>query len=186
MSERFLSRWGRRKSGAVSLSDAPPAEATPAEAAPTPPVKTAPAPASPPQPTDDDMPPIESLRDDSDFSGFLSPGVSEDLRRRALRRLFASAVFNVRDGLDDYDDDFRNFPPLGDLVTSDMRHQRELAEARAKAEREAAEEEGEKRAVADENENENADEHEHEGGEADDGEGEAVAGKQTPPAAKSV
>ncbi|MDA7990757.1 MAG: DUF3306 domain-containing protein [Gammaproteobacteria bacterium] len=182
MSERFLSRWARRKSGAVSPSDAPPAEATPAEAAPTPPVKTAPAPASPPQPTDDDMPPIESLRDDSDFSGFLSPGVSEDLRRRALRRLFASAVFNVRDGLDDYDDDFRNFPPLGDLVTSDMRHQRELAEARAKAKREAAGDEGEKRAVADENADKN--ENEHESGDADDGESAAVVGKQTPPPAK--
>ncbi|MDA8015423.1 MAG: DUF3306 domain-containing protein [Gammaproteobacteria bacterium] len=168
----------------MSPSEAPPAEVTPAAATPKPPVKSAPSPASPPQPTDDDMPPIESLRDDSDFSGFLSPGVSEDLRRRALRRLFASAVFNVRDGLDDYDDDFRNFPPLGDLVTSDMRHQRELAEARAKAEREAAGDEGEKRAVADENADKNENEHEHESGDADDGEGAAVAGKQTPPPAK--
>ena len=82
--------------------------------------------------TDEDMPSLESLDDDSDYSGFLSPGVSERLRRRALRKLFTSAVFNVPDGLDDYDDDFRSFEALGDIVTSDMRHQAEVEEERAR------------------------------------------------------
>ena len=82
--------------------------------------------------TDEDMPSLESLDDNSDYSGFLSPGVSERLRRRALRKLFTSAVFNVPDGLDDYDDDFRSFEALGDIVTSDMRHQAEVEEERAR------------------------------------------------------
>ena len=82
--------------------------------------------------TDEDMPSLESLDDDSDYSGFLSPGVSERLRRRALRKLFTSAVFNVPDGLDDYDDDFTSFEALGDIVTSDMRHQAEVEEERAR------------------------------------------------------
>ena len=82
--------------------------------------------------SDEDMPPIDSLGEDSDYSGFLSPGVSEGLRRRALRKLFMSAVFNVRDGLDDYDEDFTNFEALGDIVTSDMRHQAEAEAERAR------------------------------------------------------
>ena len=80
--------------------------------------------------TDEDMPPIESLDESSDYSGFLSPGVSDELRQLALRKLFRSAKFNVRDGLDDYDDDFSSFAALGDIVTSDMKHQLELAEER--------------------------------------------------------
>ena len=83
--------------------------------------------------TDADMPPIESLDEDSDYSGFLSPGVSEELRRRALRKLFFSAAFNVRDGLDDYDDDFTSFEALGDMVTADMKHQKEVEAERAQA-----------------------------------------------------
>ena len=82
--------------------------------------------------TDEDMPSLESLDENSDYSSFLSPGVSERLRRRALRKLFASAVFNVPDGLDDYADDFTSFEALGDIVTSDMRHQAEVEEERAR------------------------------------------------------
>ena len=82
--------------------------------------------------TDQDMPPLESLDENSDYSGFLSSGVSEALRRRALRKLFSSAVFNIPDGLDDYDDDFTSFAALGDIVTSDMKHQAEMEAERAK------------------------------------------------------
>lgn len=82
--------------------------------------------------TDEDMPSLDSLHEGSDYSGFLSPGVSEGLRRRALRKLFMSAVFNVPDGLDDYDDDFTSFQALGDIVTSDMKHQAEMEAERAK------------------------------------------------------
>lgn len=90
--------------------------------------------------TDADMPPIESLNEKSDFSGFMSPGVSSQLRKLALRKLFAGAGFNIRDGLDDYDEDFTNFEPLGDLITCDMKHQAEMAEKRKReAEEKAAE-----------------------------------------------
>lgn len=82
--------------------------------------------------TDEDMPDVETLDEKSDFSGFLSPGVSDELRKLALRKLFRSKVFNVRDGLDDYDDDFRSFAALGDIITSDMKHQMELEEERQK------------------------------------------------------
>ena len=51
--------------------------------------------------TDDDMPPIESLDENSDYSAFMSEGVSDELRNLALRKLFKAPVFNIRDGLDE-------------------------------------------------------------------------------------
>ncbi len=75
--------------------------------------------------TDADMPPIESLDENSDYSPFLSPKVSQKLRSVALRKLFHMAGFNIRDGLDDYDDDFTFFEPLGNTITADMRHHME-------------------------------------------------------------
>ena len=84
--------------------------------------------------SDADMPPIETLDAESDYSGFLSPGVSDALRQAALRKLFHGATFNVIDGLDDYAEDFTMFEALGDIVTADMRHQIEIeAEKRAAA-----------------------------------------------------
>ena len=76
-------------------------------------------------PDDSDMPPIESLDVDSDYSGFMSPKVSEGLRILALRKLFHGEAFNIRDGLDDYDDDFTSFAKLGNIVTAEMRRQME-------------------------------------------------------------
>lgn len=86
--------------------------------------------------TDADMPDIETLDENSDYAGFMSEGVSEELRTIALRKLFRSAGFNIRDGLDDYDDDFTSFPALGDLITSDMKHQMEMREKRQREEEE--------------------------------------------------
>lgn len=95
--------------------------------------------------TDADMPPIESLGADSDYSPFLSEGVSKKLRNMALKKLFFSGNFAIRDGLDDYDDDFTRFEPLGDIVTSDMKfHQRRKEKARlAKLEEDRLKEEAE-------------------------------------------
>ena len=71
------------------------------------------------------LPPLDSLDEESDFSVFLSPGVSEEQCKSALRKLFHSQILAHRDGLDDYDDDYRSFKPLGDMVTAHARHQME-------------------------------------------------------------
>ena len=79
----------------------------------------------------------------SDYSAFFSKGVSKELRQQALRHLFSHAKFNIRDGLNDYDEDYTTFEPLGDTVTSDMRwhkarkerEEKERLEAEALAER---------------------------------------------------
>lgn len=134
-----LARWSRRKAGQdpgderaageqretlIPDVDAPEGNRVSAHEA-----------ASEPVLTDDDMPPIESLDESSDFSMFLSPGVSERLRHAALTKLMHLPGANIRDGLDDYDDNFRVFTPLGDTVTSDMK----FAEERARQRREEAE-----------------------------------------------
>lgn len=71
--------------------------------------------------TDADLPALDALDRDSDYSGFLSEGVSEALRRQALRKLFHQPQFNIRDGLNDYDEDFTHFTPLGDKLTYQLR-----------------------------------------------------------------
>ena len=125
--ESFLQRFHRRKQQARRTDGD---EATPSERLPS----GEPSPAAPaPELTDADMPPIESLTVDSDYSGFLSSKVSESLRRAALRKLFHSSELNVIDGLDDYAEDFTSFAALGDLVTAEMRHRIEV-EARKQAE----------------------------------------------------
>lgn len=67
------------------------------------------APTSPePEPgsLDHTLPDPETLEAGSDFSAFMAPGVSGPLRRQALKRLWATGNYNVRDGLDDYDADY--------------------------------------------------------------------------------
>ena len=112
--EEFISRWSQRKSEARESQAEPQAETReePGEAVET----------EKPVLTDADMPPLESLDQDSDFSGFLSAGVSEKLRKTALRKMFHGAKFNITDGMDDYAEDYSIWVPLGDVVTCDMKH----------------------------------------------------------------
>lgn len=158
--ESFLRRWSSRKTANATEDEAPisapvaeeippqPLSESPSEAVADP--ATTAVDATPPEDkvlTDADMPPLESLNSDSDYSGFLSRGVSRELRQLALRKLFSGAGFNLRDGLDDYDEDFTEFEPLGDIVTADMKYQQRL-----QAEREAAEQEAREAEEADQNE----------------------------------
>ncbi len=93
--------------------------------------------------TDEDMPDIETLNEDSDFSGFMSTGVSETLRKMALQKLFHGKSYNVRDGLDEYDGDYTSFEKLDpSVITCDMKHLLEVeAEKLRLAEEEKAKEE---------------------------------------------
>ena len=129
--ESGLSRWSRRKQEAREAPEAPAvaSEMPTAEAgsmldAPV----TDEISEEPVALTDADMPDIDTLGEDSDFTGFMSPGVSDELRNLALRKLFHAPVFNIRDGLDEYDEDYTSFEKLGDIVTCDMKHQMEVQE----------------------------------------------------------
>ncbi len=72
-----------------------------------------------------DLPDLDELGEDSDYSMFMAKGVSREKRQAALRKLFHSPKFNVTDGLDDYCEDFTKFEPLGGIVTAEMRHHAE-------------------------------------------------------------
>ncbi len=158
-SKGFIGRWSERKRShaAPDLADGP--DSVPdLGAVPDPDVvapelgsdqstaTTASTTDEPPRLSDADMPPIESLDASSDVSDFFNRGVSAALRRAALRQIFKSPVYNVRDGLNDYDDDFTVFEPLGDTVTSDMKFHA------ARKERERLEREAELQAEEDESE----------------------------------
>jgi len=116
--EDVLARWSRRKLQARSGGVDPELE----QAATSPPSEERDASGAEPAPqlTDADMPPLDSLTEDSDYAAFLSPGVSDDLRRQALRKLFGQQTFNVTDGLNDYDGDYTQFAGLGNVVTREM------------------------------------------------------------------
>ena len=101
--DRFLSRWARLKQGekARGADEALPEETKEVVA--------------PPEEIDDEarakviaeLPDIEAMDESSDFTAFLQAGVPEELRRRALRKLWRlNPVFANLDGLNDYDEDF--------------------------------------------------------------------------------
>lgn len=127
--ESRLAQWSRRKAEArrrkISVADPVVDEHKPVPLEDAPVDNQAITP-----PTDKDMPPLESLDEHSDYSAFLSPGVSEKLRKQALRKLFHLDVYNFSDGLDDYAEDYTNFAALGNIITSDMRLQQLRAESR--------------------------------------------------------
>jgi hypothetical protein len=93
--EPFLARWSRRKEEA--RREAP--ESIPEKAAD---------PKAPPP----ELPPLDKLTIESDYRGFFHPKVSEDMRRAALKKLFADPHFNVMDGLDVYIDDYSKSEPI--------------------------------------------------------------------------
>lgn len=53
------------------------------------------------------LPDPETLVPGSDIRAYLEPGIDKALKQRALRQLFSAERYGIRDGLDDYDDDFR-------------------------------------------------------------------------------
>ena len=64
------------------------------------------------------LPPLESLDKDSDFTPFFADNIPDFLKRQAYRVLWRSnPFFNVRDGLDDYDEDFGLSKLIGNVVS---------------------------------------------------------------------
>ncbi len=101
----FVRRWSRLKQEDDRGKEQPVAE--PASKSASPELTRASPEAGAAEATPAELPDIESLDKDSDFTVFLKAGVPEYLRKRALRKLWRSdPTFAIIDGLDDYDDDF--------------------------------------------------------------------------------
>lgn len=120
------------------------------------------------------LPPVESLDKDSDFTPFLQSGIPDFIKRKALRVLWRSdPFFNFRDGMNDYDEDYRLIHSMLGEVSSNYKVGRghlsdeelrkmtpdrarkafdpdeEEAEATPTTEREAAAEDGDATAASD-------------------------------------
>jgi len=126
--EGFLRRWSRRKIEASEDVAAPaPAEPTATdadEAAVEEPVAI------------EDLPDIDTLDRDSDYTVFMRAGVPEELRTLALRKLWRSdPVLANLDGLNDYDED------VGALLESGAEFMKRLADAGEKFTRPGADSE---------------------------------------------
>ena len=104
----FFSRWSRRKVEARVVAEVPAPVEPPAPVA-LPAVETAEAPAAEPPPTLEDT---QDLTPASDFTRFVAPDVTPEVKSAALKKLFADPHFNVMDGLDTYIDDYGKPDPL--------------------------------------------------------------------------
>lgn len=120
--EGFLRRWARVKAtGGEAVAEVPPRPAAPV-AVPTPaPHSAEPAAASQNPLTLDDAAQLTST---SDFSAFVSQGVDQDVRRLALKKLFADPHFNVMDRLDMYMDDYNKPSPVSAAMLAGLQHAR--------------------------------------------------------------
>jgi hypothetical protein len=113
--EGFLRRWSRVKNESR-------------ETAQTPAVPAAPPAQSKTDEAPPELPPIEKLTIDSDFSGFFHPKVEEDVRRSALKKLFSDPHFNVMDGLDVYIDDYSKSEPIPAAMLASLKQAQRILE----------------------------------------------------------
>ena len=105
--EPFLSRWSRRKLDAKAEPAPPPAE----EAKRPEPV---------PEPPPPDLPPVESLGKDSDYSVFLKAGVPRELKQAALQKLWeADPALMAPEIMDLHMGDYTS--PVGEVVKTAWR-----------------------------------------------------------------
>lgn len=95
------------------------------------------------------LPPIDSLDKDSDFTPFFVDGIPEFLQKAAYRALWLSnPLFNFRDGLNDYDENFRLSEKILSAANGDFEAVKG-AETDAEGETAAQGEDGEAAATAD-------------------------------------
>ncbi|ARP38264.1 DUF3306 domain-containing protein [Vibrio syngnathi] len=64
---------------------------------------------------------VPEATEDLSVAQLLVSEASESVKKAALRKLFLSEEFNVRDGLDDYDDDYSNLKSLSEGVAETLR-----------------------------------------------------------------
>ena len=112
-----------RSSDALTAVAPPPvadAAGTDPTAAPLAPASEMPPAAAPVVAAPTELPSLDSLTIDSDYSPFMQPGVDDALKRGALKQLFKDPRFNVMDGLDVYIDDYSKPDPIDPAVVRQL------------------------------------------------------------------
>lgn len=64
---------------------------------------------------------VERLKEGDSVSAFLAKGVASQVKKAALRKLFHSEAYNIRDGMNDYDFDYTNRESLTAEVAQSLR-----------------------------------------------------------------
>jgi hypothetical protein len=105
--ENFLGRWSRLKLEQEEKEKSLPQKAESEERAP-------------------ELPPIESLTKDSEFSAFMHPKVQDALRRAALKKLFSDPHFNIPDPFEPYSGDWTVGDPIPDEMLATLNQARTL------------------------------------------------------------
>lgn len=115
----FLARWSRLKQQSRAPAELPiDADNTSAALAPGAAVPA-------PEPAQvSELPPVDSLDFESDFSGFMQREVEVSVKRAALKKLFHTPHFNQMDGLDVYIDDYNSFEPIPESMLRELHHAR--------------------------------------------------------------
>ncbi len=105
--DNFFARWSKRKTEATSAPATFDSALAPNVA--NPPAVSDAQTVAKPLPTQAD---VEGLTAESDYTAFLAKGVDEDVKRSAMKKLFALPQFNIMDGLDIYVGDYSQPDPL--------------------------------------------------------------------------
>ncbi|HJU70506.1 MAG TPA: DUF3306 domain-containing protein [Paucimonas sp.] len=120
--DSFFARWSRQKAQAAQREQMPAAIAPVAQ----------PEPQNQPPPTLDD---VARLTPDSDFTPFVARGIDENVRRGAMKKLFADPHFNVMDGLDVYIGDYSKPDPIPVQMLAALIHAQALLDPLAHLDR---------------------------------------------------
>ena len=100
----FLTRWSRLKREVAADKPEKPADVEAQPAA--------------------ELPPVDSLTFESDFTAYLRANVEESVKRAALKKLLHDPRFNVMDGLDTYIDDYTKNEGISEEMLKTLDHAR--------------------------------------------------------------
>src|SRR5512145_108571 len=73
-----------------------------------------------------DLPPVDQLTPESDFTGFMHPKVEDALRRVALKKLFSDPRFNVADPFEAYSGDWTGGEPIPEEMLAALNQAKRL------------------------------------------------------------
>lgn len=120
--EAFLSRWSRRKNEARTVEEKP-AEPAPPPAPAASSANTAAAHPSAPV----ELPPIESLKGlASEYRDFMRPGVDDNVKRAALKKLFSDPHFENFERFEAYCEDYTQGEPIPLAMLKALEHAKGL------------------------------------------------------------
>ena len=131
--ENFVARWSRRKSEARKAEEKPAEAAPPPELAPPAAPAVSNAAAAPSGAgvrsavTAPQLPPIESLKGlTSDYRDFMQPGVDDNVKRSALKKLFRDPHFENFERFEAYCEDYTQGEPIPLAMLKTLEHAKGL------------------------------------------------------------